>query len=212
MKIQLGDITVTIRKWKGKDKKEFLNILKSNPSSPIQLMEPLVYPCIEENVVLSLEQFRYVLTRIRVYSLGDEIEFDFFCQECEKSHKETLKITDVIRGSGKKITNIKLDDIEIKIGNIKNKEIYNKMVEEDELFDLLLRIEKINGDDAFTLQSLIDFFDDLDIDVLENIIKEWDKIRFKVDDTNEIECPHCKTKTTYSFDEIPGFIPDTWRV
>ena len=85
-----------------------------------------------------------------------------------------------------------------------------KKVSEDEIFDLLLRVESFNGDDSFTLEELIAKFDDLDIDVLEDVLNQWEDNKFVVNDINEVVCPKCKNVELYSFDAIPNFFPETW--
>ena len=73
----------------------------------------------------------------------------------------------------------------------------------------LLKIESFNGDDAFTLEGLIEKFEDLEIDTITEIMEIYDDHKFKVNDVNEIECD-CGHKMKFEFDELPGFFPDSW--
>lgn len=210
MKIKVGNKNLTIRKWKGKDKKAFVNSLKQEDINEMEIMDALVYSCLEENVILGKEEFKYVLTRIRAHSLGEDLNVEFYCDNCSNMFKRDFLINEIITSSFSDIDEIKVDDVSIKVGEIKNKKIYVDKVSEDDMYDLLLRVKSFNGDEAFTLQDLVDRFDDLDVDILEKVINQWEDIRFKVNDVHDVDCPHCNTITKYKFDELPGFFPENW--
>lgn len=210
MKINVGSKKITIRKWKGKDKKAFLNALKSDTQESNSIIDALVYSCVEENVVLDIQELKYILSRIRAISLGDEFEIDLTCASCNTTSKHKFNITDVIKSEFGSIDEIVSGETHIKLGKIRNKDVYMKKVSEDEIFDLLLRVESFNGDDSFTLEELIAKFDDLDIDVLEDVLNQWEDNKFVVNDINEVVCPKCKNVELYSFDAIPNFFPETW--
>lgn len=210
MKIKVGDKTLTIRKWKGRNKKEFVKALKSENLNEMQVMDTLVYSCIEEDAILSVDEFRYVLSKIRTYSLGDDVEVEFYCEKCGEVFKKQLKISDIIKYTYKDLKEIKVDDVHIVLGNIRNKDAYISKVSEDEDYDIFFRIESINGNDAFTMDELIDMFDDMDIDTLTKVMEIWEESRFKLDDVSDIECPSCSHVTKFRFDEIPGFFPESW--
>lgn len=210
-KIKVGNKHITIRKWKGKDKKLFKEeILKENINFK-DVLNTLVYNCIEEDVVLSADEFRYVLIKIREFSLGSEFEFEFYCEECDETFNKKLTIDEIIRYTYEDVKEIKVNDITLKLGNIKNKDIYLEKIsgEDGEMHDFLLRVEKINDNDSFTYNELIDFFDELDIQTIEEIIEIWNNSKFTLDDINEVECK-CGKCTKYKFDELPGFLPESW--
>lgn len=209
MKIKVGDKELTISKWKGKNKKDFVRMVGNQDIDNQQLLETLVYSCIEEDVVLSTEEFRYVLTRIRAYSLGETIKFDFFCDECQNVFTRELELKDIITYSHKKLKDIKIPGAKIKFGDIKNKTIYTEKIAEDPDYDFLFRIASINGNDTFTLSELEDILDNLDIDVLEEVMSIYEEHRFKVQDVNTVTCD-CGHEMTFKFDELPGFFPDNW--
>lgn len=210
MKLKLGNKTVTIRKWKGKDKKALINALKANENKDQSVIKSLVYSCIEEDVALDVQELQYVLMHIRALSLGDTFNIDLHCDSCNTESKYTYKISDVIRYSFIDKNILQSGDVTIKLGKIRNKEFYLKKVVEDSMYDLLLRVESFNGDESFTLDELIEKFDDLDVDVLDDIINQWETTRFKLDDINEVECPNCHNKELYKFDAIPNFFPESW--
>lgn len=215
MKLQINNKEITIRKWKGKDKRNFVKSIGETAddgnSTETSILNSLVYSCIEEDVILSPEEFKFVISRIRSISLGETINYEFRCEECNHVHSLECKITDIIKDiQGNKKDTISTEGVEIKLGEIRNKDFYNTKVLEDESYDLILRIAEINGADTFTLDEVIDFLDDLDLDVLEDVLEQYDEIRFRVDDTNEVSCPECKFTESYKFDEMPGFLPETW--
>jgi hypothetical protein len=209
MELKLGNRTIHIRKWKGKDKKNFINSLKSENVDKLKLMNTLVYDCIEEDVILSNEEFKYVLTRIRAESLGEEFDIEFYCDGCGSLFTKKLLLKDIITYSFDELKEINVHGISIKLGPIKNKEVYLDLMDKDENYDFLLRIESFNGDDSFTLKELEEKIDDLDLDVLTDIMEIYHKSRFTVKDVNTITC-NCGKSHRYIFDEIPGFLPEDW--
>lgn len=212
MKIKL-DKEYTIRKWKAKEKKEFLTTVR-NSESLDTLQDVLVYNCIEEEAAFNADEFKYVLTQIRSYSLGDEIELEFYCDECKKKFLNTIKLSEIVKPviSGKK--EIKTKNYKIKIGSIRNTKFYKETIKnnptEEKDYDFYLRIASINGDDSMGLDEIISLFNEMDIDEFDSIFEQWEDIRFKIDDTAEIVCKSCESSVNYSFDEVPGFFPPSW--
>lgn len=211
MQLDIGEKTINIRKWKGKDKKNFINSLKKSDIDQNEVMHALVYACIQENVTLSHDQFKYVLSRIRAISLGEDIEIEFYCDNCGTVFKKTFKLSDIIRFMYKPLGEIRVGDLVIKLGSVKNRNFYMQKVMEDPNYDFLLRIEEFNGDDAFTLEDLEQKIEDLDIDVLTEVMRQFNDAKFKVDDVNVVTCK-CGKEQAYQFDELPGFLPDAWFV
>lgn len=212
MKIRVGSKDITIQKWKGKNKKDFIKLLKETDDSiecEEKMMDILVYSCIEEDVILSTEEFRYVLSRIRALSLGEEIEIEFYCDKCQEIFKQTFNIKDVINFSYKPLKEIKIPGAKIKLGEIKNKKIYTEKIAEDPVYDFLLRIESINGNTTFNLTELEEIVDSMDLDVYENVMSIYKEHKFKILDVNTVKC-NCGNEMLFKFDELPGFFPDSW--
>ena len=210
MKLNLKDRTITVRKWKGKDKRNFMKEMNQPEPSDERIMQTLVYNCIEEeDVVLSTDEFKYVISMIRAASLGDEILYNFFCTECENTVERKYFITDIIKGTYGEVNQIEADGVSITLREIRNKDFYIKKIQEGSIYDFFLRIKEINGNETFDLEYLIDFFDDLDLDVLDDVLKQYDNIRFKVDDVNDFVCD-CGHTESYHFDELPEFFPSEW--
>lgn len=213
MKIKLNGKELTIRKWKAKEKKEFLKTVRTSEKLDT-LQDVLVYNCIEEKVALSADEFKYVMTQIRSYSLGDEIELEFFCDECKAKFLHKIKLSEIIKPiiSGK--NEIKTKNYRIILGDIRNVNFYRETIEnnpvEEKDYDFYLRIQSVNGDESMSLEETIEMFNEMDIDEFDDIFKQWEDIRFKIDDTCYIECKNCSDRVKYSFDEIPGFFPPAW--
>lgn len=212
MQVKIKDKILNITKWKAKTKKDFVNIMKSGSNVDL-LQDVLVYNHLEEKYALSPDEFKYVLTQLRSFSIGEEIELEFYCEECKSKYVKTINLNEIIKPvyEDKKIINT--DNYIIKIGEIKNSDFYRKVINESENpkeLDFFLRIEEINEDDSFTLDEIIKTFDEMDIDDYESIFNQWESIKFKVDDTSIIECSNCNHSVKYSFDEIPGFFPKSW--
>jgi hypothetical protein len=213
MKIKLGNRDITIRKWKAREKKEFLNIVRTSESLD-SLQDVLVYNCIEEKVALNAEEFKYILTQIRSYSLGEEIELEFYCESCKSKFLNTISLNSVVKPVFSSLKQIKTKNYNIKMGEIKNIDFYKKTIKENPLeerdYDFYLRIDSINGDDSSSLDEIIEIFNEMDIDEFDSIFSQWENMRFKIDDVTEIKCLNCDDVVKYSFDEIPGFFPPSW--
>lgn len=208
--IKLGDKSITIRKWKGKDKRNFVKAIKDPNVTEDKILDSLIYSCIKEDVVLSEQEFRYVMVQIRAFSLGEDISIPFKCPECGHEHTQHFNLSDVIRYKFEPLNNIVTSVTTIKLGDIVNKQTYLEKIVEDPMYDLLLRIKSFNGNDSFTLDELVELFDEMDADEYDHIMETFNSHKFTIDDINEVECTKCSNKTNYSFDEIPGFIPESW--
>lgn len=210
MRLDVGDKVIHCRGWKGKEKKKFIASLKQAEINEEEVLESLVYDCIEEDVVLSTEEFKYVLSRIRAFSLGEDIDIEFYCENCGETYTKTFQLKDIITYSYKELPEINVSGAKIKLGPIRNKTFYEKMIAEDEEYDFLLRIEKFNDNDHFNLEELINLMDNLDVQVLTEIYQIYEDHRFKINDIHSVTCQHCEHQETYQFDELPGFFPESW--
>lgn len=213
MKIKLGNKELTIRKWKAKEKKEFLNTVRKSETLD-SLQDVLVYNCIEEKVALNAEEFKYMMTQIRSYSLGDEIELEFYCDSCKSKFLNTVKLSEIVKPVFSNTNEIKTKNYKIKMSTIKNVDYYKEVIKnnptEEKDYDFYLRIDSINADDSLSLEEIVDLFNEMDIDEFDSIFEQWEAIRFKIDDVTEISCKKCESTVKYSFDVIPGFFPPSW--
>lgn len=217
----LRDKEIKFRKWKGKDRKAFIkslkNIQETQEIDEKATAEILVYNCLEDkNIVLTSEEFRYVIAQIRIASIGSTLDFNFECSECELDFNTSLELNDLVKPVFEPIQDIVVGDITIKLGNIRNKEYYDKAISDcksdDEIYitDFIYRVHAINGNDTMTPQVLMDYFDNLDTDVLDSILDKWDTMKFKIDDIKVVKCSHCDFEEEYMFDDLTGFFPKSW--
>lgn len=209
MKIEVGGKNLEIRKWKGSDKKHFLAAMRKKDLDLNEVMHTLVYDCIEEKVALSPDEFKYVLSRIRAYSLGEEFIVEFYCDGCGNIFKRTFQLKDTVRCTYTPLHEINVQGVNIQLGEIRNKDFYITKLSEDLEYDFLLRISSINGNESFSLNELENIIDDIDIDILTDIYEIWEDHKFKMDDVNTVQCD-CGKSHTYKFDEIPKFLPTEW--
>jgi len=219
-KLKLRDNTINFRKWKVKDRKKFIDSLRNEDNiDERKISESLVYDCIDNDIVLSSDEFRYVLTKIREESIGDTVDFNFTCSKCKEDFTVTYKLDDILKPEYKEYSDIIIDDINIEIGDISlKKEFYDKYISECEnmseiyFIDFLAHIKSINSDTSKSFNELTEYFEDLDTDIFDQILDKWEEMRFKINDKNEVTCSHCGFKEDYIFDDIPDFFPKKWFI
>lgn len=204
---------IKYRKWKVKDKKNFIETIKSNGEN----IEDLIYECIEnKDIALSEEEFKYVLINIRAKSLGQILTFDFTCSNCENDFSFDADLIETLEGVGPEYKKIKVDKTTIKIGEISNKDFYEDAIqqctteEQKYLVDFVYHIKEYNSNDGFTFEQAFDFVNNLDLDVGEEVFRQWESMRFKINDITEVQCPHCSDIQRVQFDELYGFFPEKW--
>jgi len=215
--VPFGKKEVTIREWKGKDRKAFKNLIKESDNlSEEAIADILVYKCIEEDVVLSPYELKYILGLLRSKSISDDIKFNWTC-ECSHKNTTDLKISEIQRGIvyDGEAPEFKLNGKTVVFKNVKNTKIYKELMtsanEERFLVDMALHIHSIDGDESRTLQELLEYFDEeCTTKELDKLWNQYRECMFKLDDVNELTCERCNTKQKFRFDEIPGFFPETW--
>lgn len=207
-KIKFNGFEVNARKWKAKEKFSFKNSIKEGTND---IIESLVYKCLDNNVVLSPNEYKYALAQIRAHSLGEEIELEFFCDSCNERFRTKVNLNEIVKPVYKEIKEIKTKNHNILLGTIKNPDFYKKViVQAPNELDFYLRIHSINDEECFSIEEVIKYFNEMDIDEFEEIINQWEEIKFKIDDIFEVKCTKCGEGKKYQFDEIPGFFPNSW--
>lgn len=211
---------IRFRKWKVKDRKKFIALLKDIENiKDSNASDVLVYDCLElPNTILSPDEFRYVLTQIRKESISETIDFKLLCSNCEEVFNINLDLDYLIKPEFSSYTNIKVQGYDIEICDVVNKEYYDKSVKAtttaDELYmvDFLYHIKSVNGDKSFTFVELEEYFEDINTDEIDSIFDQWDKMKFIINDVNDVTCPNCSNVEKYIFDDLPGFFPNKWFV
>jgi hypothetical protein len=212
--LKIRNKTIKFRKWKVKDKKNFIESIKNdNPEG----ISNLIYDCIDKpDIALSQEELKYILLNIRAKSLGETLSFNVDCNQCEKEFAFDTNILNTMQPTSQKYKTIKADNLIIKIGEIPNKEYYDDALyqcsteEQKYLIDFVYHIKEYNGNNGFTFDQVFDFVNNLDIDVGEEVFKQWDSMKFKLNEIITTTCPHCKHEQLVQLDELYGFFPDNW--
>lgn len=211
-RVKLNGEYITYRKWKGKDKKNFVQLFDDEELSLKKTLNTLVDQVIETSKprVFSQQEYRYLLSVIRSRTLGDEMEVQLDCSNCEKDFVHKYKISEVIQPVHSTLDEFENEEIKIKFGPIRNKDAYFQAVEENPEMDIFFRIQSVNDRLDFTLEELIDIFDDLDLDTIDEIVKYYEDNKFRVNDLVRVKCSHCEHEDEIEFDELPGFFPESW--
>lgn len=212
-KIIIRDKTIEFRKWKVKDRKSLMSA-----NNDVERRKALVYNCIkDQNVALDNEEFNFVLEKIRSVSVKDKLNYTLTCDECGKDFNLSVDIEDLIDCSFSDFEPLVYNDLIIEIQDIKNRDFYENTIvtvtdeQERFLYDLALHIKSINGNSSMSFQSVIDFLQDLDLDVYSSIYEQFNKIRFRCINLQSVECPHCHGETVFNFNDFPGFFPKSWE-
>lgn len=214
-KTKIRDKNVFFRKWKVKDKKKFMN----SKDDSVLMKESLVYDCIKDKkIAFSEEEFTYMLIKIREASLKDKMSYIFDCEKCQNSFKLEVLASDVITPEFNEYKNITCSSTTFEIQEIKNRKFYDESMatvtdpQEKQLIDFILHVKSINDDESLSFQEIMQFINELDVDVFEDIFKQWERMRFKLNMTHSVECPECHDENLFMFDSLPDFFPTSWEV
>lgn len=212
--LKIRDKEIKFRKWKVKDKKNFIIALKANDTLAV---ENIVLDCLEDKTIpLTETEFKYVLLKIRDESIPYGLTFQIDCEECEKEFDYTSISSKLLTPNFKPYGEIKSGNVSFIMDEIQNKEYYIDAIrqcttdEEKSFIDFLYHVKKVNGNDAFTFDTLYDFVNNMDIEIGEDIFKQWNDMNFTLDSVQMVTCPHCKHEQYIQFDELYGFFPDSW--
>lgn len=210
MEIQLGSRKVNIRRWKVKDRKAVKALYREDLSEEKvlkKLVEILVFNCIEEKIDLNPDEIKYLLAKIREYSLNKKITYKFSCPECSKMNEVELSCDEIFKPKFGEIKNIK----NIELQDVKNPALFNQVLMESEsplLDNLMLRIKTINGE-VFNYEKIKSYFDEMDTLELDEILDEFEKMIFTLDSEIEVTC-ECGHTQKIDFDSIPDLMPIEW--
>lgn len=210
--IPLGRRNIAIRKWKVKDRITLKKTFQTqDPDKQAETtLKILVWNCLQEKIALNQEELEYLFAMLRVYSIGDSVEFKYTCTnpDCGKLVSEKVKISQIWRPKFSDLHNIG----GIEIGEVKNSQFYNKRMREMQystLEDLILHITAIDGKE-YSETELLEHFENMDISEADGILEQWEAMAFSLDKMNTLICPYCRTENEFEFDEIPELIPPVW--
>lgn len=212
-RIKIRDKVIEFRKWKVKDRKNF-----STAQGALEKRKALVYNCLKDpEIALDNEEYNFILEKIRAVSIKDEIGYNLQCSNCGKEFSLYVNINDVTDCAFSDYHPIEVEDIKIELQDVKNRDFYEsamkvvKDINEKYITDFALHIKSINDNNSLSFQDVVNFILDLDIDIYEEIFKQWDLIRFKCVNLQSVVCPHCNKETIYNFNDFPGFFPKSWN-
>jgi len=212
--IELNGRTIKYRKWKVKDKRAL-----DNADSNLERRKIFVYGCLEDpNTPLDLEEYNYVLALIRDYSLHNTLNYALTCPECGHSFTIGKTSAQVVQPMPAVYDPIVTNSNTIDIGNVRDQKIYEEKIlkcltpMERYITDFALHIYSINGSDITTIENVIDFLENLDVDEYENIFAQWDIRRFKCNVIHPTKCPSCNAVSDFDFSDMPEFFPTSWEI
>jgi len=205
---------VDCRKWRVKDKNKF--VLATNTGNSKDVRDALVYDCMKTPTTLSNEEYKFVFMQLRDASIKQRISYQFDCEYCNNEFITDVNLSDVITKQYNQNNVVKSSTYEFVMGDICNRQFYDEHMvgSDDEKFivDFILHIKTCNNDTTKTFDQILDIINELEVDEFEEIVKGWNDIRFQTNIISDIECPKCKKSTTFEFDELPGFFPDSWGI
>lgn len=215
--VSLRDRKINFRKWKVKDRTLYKQALEQGDN--ILKRQALVYNCLENpETPLDNEEANYLLLCIRAKSLKEPIRYTFKCPVCGEIFDTEVDLKLILNIESKPYGVIKTDQYSIAMQGIRNKGFYEKSMNETKdpynkyLLDFCLHVKSLNNNDTLTLDTLMTFINELDVDVFEEIFKQWEDMRFKIDMSTDITCPHCESVIPLILDDLPSFFPDSWRI
>lgn len=226
-KLKIRNKELNVRKWKVKDRIAFKKLLSSAENlAEYDIADVLVFPCIkEQNILLTSEELKWVSTSIRKLSIGETFEFKYIClnENCKNAQATTLTIDSVnipVYEDWKHIENAKIN---VKFGEQVKPQFYKDVITKiekssDDVFkqfnlelsDLAMHIIEIDDISTMSFNDMLEYLQNLDDDVFEEIVKEYNKQRFTVKNTRSVICEHCQHEQWYVFDAIEDFFPKSW--
>ncbi len=206
--IDLGHKTVSVRKWKAKDRKNFKKTIKETENIDKSIINSLVLNCLKDkSVALTNSEIQYLLIELRKISISNKLVFNYKCDKCDKDNSKDLTIDYVNNFNYKPWKPFK----EVEFGNIKNVNFFNENKEDDDdINEIAFHTMSINGDISKTFNEVIEFYEEMDVQKFDEIYEHFLNYTFTLNNEAIITCNFCKNKQTFEFDEIPNFFPNSW--
>ena len=217
--LKIRDRELKFRSWKVQDK---INL--ENAKTIYDKRKALVYNCLENpNIALDMNEYQYVLLQIRNKTLKHyEVQYNFICSKCYKEYAFIANLDDIIKPEFKPYSVIKTKNYTIELQDICNQNFYESLMQDIEnsdiedkanqkiLMDFILHIKTFNNDINFNTKSILDIINNMDVEEFENIMIQYNDMKFKLNNISTIQCPYCEHKETVQFDTIPNFFPISW--
>lgn len=212
--IELNGKKIRFRKWKVKDKRN-LDKAQTTP----ERRQIFVYDCLEDpNTPLDIEEYNYVLACIRDFSLHTPLNYEVECPDCRHKIQMGQTALQVVEPIYARYSLIEFKGHSIEVGGIRDKQTYESAIlkavtaMERYITDFALHILKIDGNDVTSIEEVVAFIEDLDVDDYESVFEQWDSMRFKCNVIHPVECPECKKTHDIDFSDMPTFFPASWGI
>ena len=208
--VKLGkEKEVKIYQWKTKAKKDFIKKIKEKKEQITEedILEVLFNPYVEPNdIYFSEDEIQYLLVQIRDFSIKDDIKFRIKCSSCSDIIEVKTRPLDIVKYQENQypteIDNVVWKDIKLR----NTLEIAkHKLDMLPWIVEMLLHIEKANGEEIKSLEEVVYFYENLSLDESSKLEEDYDKVRSLLSIEKEIKCPHCNETDTYFFKEVPKF-------
>lgn len=226
--VSIRDKVFKFRSWKIKDKKDYLsctakindkNTEEENNEIIKNLRQCLVLNCLECDNPITPDEYQFLLIAIRSKSVNHNIELTLECDKCGEDFDFILDLNKAIKTNVENFKTIIVDipkgTLKFKMGRINSQEVYDEYMMKSEsdfeaLFvDFVQHVQSIN-DKIFTSDEKFKLFNSVDVNVFEEIIKQWEPQRFKICNTIGVVCSKCGFVDECVVDDIPGFFPLSW--
>lgn len=206
---------VEIRPFLVKEEKILIQAQQTNDDKQIlKVIKDIIRVCSFEKIKpndLTIFDLEYIFLQLRAISVGETVEFNIKCEECEKTNVVSLDLTEVkIQWPETQIDNkIQLnDDIGIILRPIRVKDL--DKVEDDITEAIIASIESIyDNDDVYdtnetSRKELVQFVDSLSHNHLEKIQKYIEN-QPKLEHTLKYTCTFCGHKNEYKLSGLSDF-------
>ena len=218
--VNISGLEIQFRKWKVKDKTLLDQIDLDTSLSPLEKSlkkrQAFVYNCLKNPVLLDIEQYNYVLSLIREFSLHNDLEFSLECEKCKHQFLRTFKTPEIVQFKDSDYKEVDIRGMKIKFGNIQDsnydRDILNSISSSERyLLDLVYHIEELNGKKV-SVEEALDLFQELDVDVFQELFDAFCDQRASCSFSKTVTCPECGQELHFEFDNISSFFPKSWNI
>lgn len=226
--IKIRDKVFKYRSWKIKDKKRYLSYtakielvdsIEEKDKIVKGIRQSIVIDCLEGAPPITPDEYQFLLIAIRNKSISHIIEMSLDCPKCETSFSFELDLNTAVKADCDDFSTIIVENgngkLRFKMGRIKSQEVYDDYLSKSEsefeaLFvDFVQHVQSIN-DKVYTSEEKFILFNSVDVNLFEEIIVQWEKQRFKLDNIIGVVCTSCGHVEDVVVDDIPSFFPISW--
>jgi len=226
--VSIRDKVFKYRSWKIKDKKKYLaytakielvDSIEEKEKIVKGIRQSLVIDCLEGAPPITPDEYQFLLVTIRNKSISHKVEMALDCAKCEKTFTFELDLNTAVKADCENFSTIIVESgkgkLRFKMGRIKSQDVYDDYLAKAEsefeaLFvDLVQHVQSIN-DHVYTSEEKFSLFNSVDVNLFEDIITQWEKQRFKLDNVIGVVCTNCGHVENVVVDDIPAFFPESW--